>query len=425
MDRIVMKDREYLIYEIQQKTVIDRIGIRMLEHNQIRGLMTFKFVHEEDRDYFRYDPGIECSLAEWLFQIRKKEEVLDMINSILAVYEEIPTYLLTQENLLTEITEIGVSDGKCLLAYVPAEVEKGNCITLIQKILRRIKYPLEEDYSYIFDLQNAFGRGDIKNIADIHKWIRIVNGEIEDPLAIADKNEQKQREIPWNGDEPEKEITPEPIVVELEKSESKEASSQVLQEEKNNAINDIFAEFGLPVSVKVPEKEKKEKAKKIKKDVSEGEKKKGIRLFGKKKEVQINTVPMPVQNTRIEDTVRSHIVINDLNRGSETVLMDDYISGVSLSLVRDKNRQEYPVREGENIIGSGKNADIKITDNSAISRKHARLLIKDGNYYLEDLGSTNGTCVNGEPLLPHSSCLITDMTHIKISNETFTFRAGR
>ncbi len=62
----------------------------------------------------------------------------------------------------------------------------------------------------------------------------------------------------------------------------------------------------------------------------------------------------------------------------------------------------YAINKTENIIGRDTTCDIVIND-SEISRKHARLVINPGNYLLEDLGSTNGTFVNGQRLMgPHS-----------------------
>ena len=52
-------------------------------------------------------------------------------------------------------------------------------------------------------------------------------------------------------------------------------------------------------------------------------------------------------------------------------------------------------------IGRDYSNDIVIND-VEVSRKHARLTVQNGGYILEDMGSTNGTFVNGQRLLgPH------------------------
>jgi hypothetical protein len=49
------------------------------------------------------------------------------------------------------------------------------------------------------------------------------------------------------------------------------------------------------------------------------------------------------------------------------------------------------------VIGRGKQAGLTIKDPN-ISRAHATIEQQDGVYYLVDLGSTNGTVVNGQPI---------------------------
>ncbi len=57
-----------------------------------------------------------------------------------------------------------------------------------------------------------------------------------------------------------------------------------------------------------------------------------------------------------------------------------------------KNR--YPIY-GEAVIGRSKSCDIVIAEDF-ISAKHIRIWLDDGEWYLEDLGSRNGTTVNGQ-----------------------------
>ena len=61
-------------------------------------------------------------------------------------------------------------------------------------------------------------------------------------------------------------------------------------------------------------------------------------------------------------------------------------------LVKDGKR--LPLQPGENILGRDE-ADIQI-DSPTVSRRHARIRIAGTEAVIEDLGSKNGTLVNGE-----------------------------
>ncbi len=51
--------------------------------------------------------------------------------------------------------------------------------------------------------------------------------------------------------------------------------------------------------------------------------------------------------------------------------------------------------DGELLVGRHHACDVVLTDPS-VSRRHARLSFRDGNWVLRDLDSTNGTAVNGK-----------------------------
>ncbi len=57
----------------------------------------------------------------------------------------------------------------------------------------------------------------------------------------------------------------------------------------------------------------------------------------------------------------------------------------------------YPLKKEEMFIGRDVGNDIVIND-AEVSRRHSRLSMQAGGFIVEDLGSTNGTAVNGDRL---------------------------
>jgi pSer/pThr/pTyr-binding forkhead associated (FHA) protein len=60
-------------------------------------------------------------------------------------------------------------------------------------------------------------------------------------------------------------------------------------------------------------------------------------------------------------------------------------------------RYEVALLEGENLIGRDPEAVVTVISHRA-SRRHARIVITEGRAALEDLGSKNGTLLNGQPV---------------------------
>ncbi len=57
----------------------------------------------------------------------------------------------------------------------------------------------------------------------------------------------------------------------------------------------------------------------------------------------------------------------------------------------------FPLPTGQAILGRAPDCVVALLDGE-VSRQHARILIQEGRVLVEDLGSTNGTRLNGEPV---------------------------
>ncbi len=86
---------------------------------------------------------------------------------------------------------------------------------------------------------------------------------------------------------------------------------------------------------------------------------------------------------------------------------------------RGLNSSEVFQLEGEqSILGRQADCDIYVND-SRVSRQHARVLQRDGDFLIEDLDSRNGTYVNGERI--HDAHCLADADSIVIGDDEFTF----
>ncbi len=80
--------------------------------------------------------------------------------------------------------------------------------------------------------------------------------------------------------------------------------------------------------------------------------------------------------------------------------------------------QVYPLTQPEVLIGRSEQSDIALAD-PGVSRNHARIIREGDDFIVEDLRSTNGTEVNGQPIRRRR---LADGDVVKLANSTLQFR---
>ena len=78
-----------------------------------------------------------------------------------------------------------------------------------------------------------------------------------------------------------------------------------------------------------------------------------------------------------------------------------------------------PLQAGENLIGRTPDATLFV-DSPRVSRRHCRILVTQGRATIEDLGSKNGTYLEGSRL--EGSSALADGDQITVGPTVVTFR---
>ena len=81
--------------------------------------------------------------------------------------------------------------------------------------------------------------------------------------------------------------------------------------------------------------------------------------------------------------------------------------------------REVQLLEGENLIGRDPDGALWI-DHPSVSRRHARIVVTEGQAALEDLGSKNGTFLGGKRL--EKKTVLADGDQVRLGPESMVFR---
>lgn len=81
-----------------------------------------------------------------------------------------------------------------------------------------------------------------------------------------------------------------------------------------------------------------------------------------------------------------------------------------------------PVPPGGGVVGRREGADIVLTGDAFVSGRHAALVRMGDGWAIEDLGSTNGTQVDGRPVTAGSRVALTDGVTMTLGRTRLTFR---
>lgn len=146
-----------------------------------------------------------------------------------------------------------------------------------------------------------------------------------------------------------------------------------------------------------------------------------VPIFSGKSATSVGSPPVPVGTERPSENFGENARPSAPVKAKLTIERGDS-AGTSFAITRD----ESVIGRWDADNGIFPDIDLDTVDHEAkVSRRHARILMRDGTFLLEDLGSTNGTYINrGRRLLPGTPQPLTDGDEIIVGKTFLRFQSG-
>ena len=129
-----------------------------------------------------------------------------------------------------------------------------------------------------------------------------------------------------------------------------------------------------------------------------------------------------MQNTAEVLHQKEKISISQKNCGETVVLSANIVTGPATLVSREPGELATIYLQNElTVIGKMENAADAVIKLPTVSRIHAKIRKRDGEYYLTDLNSRNGTSVNGKILRGDEEYCLQDQDQVDFAQARYVF----
>lgn len=374
--------KRYLVVDPRDDICDSEYKKRMIIENRIDGFLTCTIEHINNAELYNYEiPNGYTNVAEYAGSYYASEELLrklllSIANAVVQLYE----FLLSPDDILLEIDNIFIHPqaGEIRFCYYPFKHKKFNegCRCLSEELIHCLDHNEKNAVEIGYNFYKACASGNITEEA-IRK------------IAYMHVNSKKNNYVG---------------ATRIESSlEDGFEETGILDEEKEYDYDFLY-----------DNEKPKEKRKSLFIRIRDR-----LRMKRNKKQTEGIINESKIEEINIKNREMAMFAQNDED---ETVLLKNDVSrSVYAWLVpqNDFGSEAVPIENESYLIGKDVPAEeIKISGDT-VSRIHARLRLKEGAYTITDLGSKNGTSVNGRILTPGEDCMLHDRDEIAIADRIF------
>lgn len=384
---------------LDEKPEEKRYQYCILSRGGIKGLLPCSLRYLDGEAYLYYD----ITSKQNIVQIHQKgnvnrEWLLDFLESIHRLQQELGRFLLQENNVLWEPEQIfqDLENNVFSFLYVPYYAGENQFLKLLGFLVEKIDYEDDALVECVYKMYEQFEKnGEVYLQEQIFKDVK----------ALENHDGKRTAEIPRT-------LEPE--------AENKQISPTESQSSEAENIQKVERRLEVPSERQFPEQ-----------DVREGETVSSKKLFGifenkKNKRTREQELREEYRQS-LQRAVSGYAVAEEQEYGEEygrTMFMTERPDKkeVHHRLYYADGRKASELDTANLLIGKYKDkVDVYLEDDS-VSRMHARVLQDQGDFYLEDSNSTNGTFLNKTRLQPYERKKLEQGDEIRCGNVVLYFR---
>lgn len=408
---IVKKKKEkYVHIRLSGNEMINTREIELLNSHQINSLIDPETGKKNKSELF-YKVSNYISLKEYLKSVTSKDRFLNIIISILETLKDTQKVMLYNKNFILDTEYIFVEPQSKMLLYIYLPVVNYDFEQDIKRFFMNIVYDTVfnqfEDCTYVSQYIAYFNQHTNFSVFDFEMFVRELNGE---DMRSGDKKVELKLPHPSKFLDSNVKLCPRCGKEYTNVDNFCDVCGIRLVYKDSDTSFSSFSSGSPNFMYATPIEEEIEQVQNGTQQMTLSD-----RIGSINQNSNIGGKPYVPQYSK------GTTVLGAIDYGT-TVLSFEQLNRIAYpSLFRTKDGKKITVNKCTFVIGKSEaNCDYVISDNNAISRKHATISIANGKYYVVDNSSTNGTYIDDIRIDADKSYEILPGQKIRFADDEFT-----
>ncbi|WP_077619643.1 DUF6382 domain-containing protein [Bacillus sinesaloumensis] len=400
---------KFIFYKVPPELRVDFTEADKLKNSKVPGLLPCVVINKEDEAYFRYDLVSEVTLAQQTSSQLTKEQLHHFFTNIVETLIESERFGLNVNNFVFDENYIFIDNfsNRLILLYMPIKnniFEKVSIREFFTRFLHSHSYDENDDLAFFVRLHNYFATSEEINLYALQK---------------------KLHELLWNKPASPQDFAKVPIQDEEPQTPNYYSPGTEVKASEENGI--ITSEYS---SKKVDKKtnQKLEIEEEVQyKRITRTELGDGNPLLPGGTSINIKpNVGSPISFDTDEPEEEEGTTVLTAYREPEeeegTTALGVGTRFQNQPFLLTTSKEKIMVTKQVFKIGRDPQQTDYTSKNKVVGRVHAELITENGEYFIVDQESRNGSYVNGIKLVPKNKVKIKHEDKIKLANEEFVFR---